>query len=276
MAQQSRLEPVHNRTVSVPFPGFDAGKPSIARVYDYWLGGKDNYASDQAVAEGIAQLWPGVVGLCRHNRTFVVNAVNWVARQGITQFLDLGAGLPTHPSVHEAARGVNPDARVCYVDNDPVAVLHAQALLAKPEGISAVRADMTDPATVWDDPQVRTVINPNEPVCVIVASVLQFIDIKTARAMTAGYVSELAVGSAAVISAPHSDDEEYSEKLRHVYTAGASYNHSREEIESLFAGLDLVPPGLVLAHAWRGGMTQVPQRPEDVTYMLGGVGLKQA
>jgi O-methyltransferase involved in polyketide biosynthesis len=258
----------------LPFRGFDASKPSIARIYDYWLGGKDNFAADREVAERITQLVPGVARVCQDNRRFVINAVTWAAGQGVDQFLDLGAGLPTHPAVHEAAREVIPDARVCYVDNDPVAVRHAEAMLAKPDGIAAVEADLTDPDAVWNHPEVRAVVDPSRPVCVILAGMLYFLDLKAAREVAAEYFSRLVRGSAGVISVYHDDDQRRWDEGRDAYTAATVYNHSRDEIESFFAGLELVPPGLAFAHAWRGGMVQVPQQPPDASYMLGGVGIK--
>jgi hypothetical protein len=113
----------------------DTSKPNIARVYDYWLGGKDNYAADRDVAGRMLAHDPGLRNRVRDNREFVTGVARQAAHRGIAQFIDLGAGLPTHPSVHEAARGVNPRARVAYVDNDPVVVSHAQALLATGAGL---------------------------------------------------------------------------------------------------------------------------------------------
>src|ERR1700752_2493894 len=118
----------------------NADVPNIARVYDFFLGGKDNFAADRELAAQIAELAPDWVQACRDNRRFVGRAVTWAAGQGIRQFLDLGAGLPTRPAVHETAREITPDARVCYVDNDRVVVTHARALLAKPAGVDVVEA----------------------------------------------------------------------------------------------------------------------------------------
>ena len=124
--------------------GIDVTQPSIARVYDYWIGGKDNFASDREMGRRMAAVNPALPELVRRNREFICVAAARAAAAGISQFLDLGSGLPSHPAVHEAAREVIPDARVCYVDMDPVAVVHGQALLARSVGIAAVRADLTE------------------------------------------------------------------------------------------------------------------------------------
>lgn len=258
----------------VPTAALDSSRPNIARVYDFWLGGKDNYAADRELAARLAEMYPPWVQMCRDNRAFVGRAVTWAAHQGIGQFLDLGAGLPTSPAVHETARAISPAARVCYVDNDAVVVTHAKALLAGPDGIAATRADLTDPAAVWKDPAVRAVIDPAEPVCLILTLVLHFMDAAEARRVAAGYASVAAPGSALVISVARNDDPAMFAQVREQYTAGVLHNHRRDETTSFFDGLDLVPPGLALAHAWRAGMPVVPSTPPGPAYMLGGVAVK--
>lgn len=259
-----------------PFEDFDPGSPSIARVYDYWLGGKHDFEADCLLAEQIMRIRPAVVATCRDNRTFIVNAVRWVARQGVRQFLDLGAGLPRHPSVDETVREVDPAARVCYVDNDPAAALHSQVLFARPEGITAAEADLTKPDAVWANPGVDALIDRSAPVCLIFGSVFHFFDLATARTVVQEYTTPLPPGSAAVISVFRDDDPVHFRRGRDAYTAGALHNHSRDEIVSLFTGLELVPPGLAPAHAWRGGQTVVPNHSADTGIMLGGVGIKPA
>jgi O-methyltransferase involved in polyketide biosynthesis len=250
-------------------------RPNIARVYDYWLGGKDNFAADRDLADRLAEMYPPWVQACRDNRAFVGRAVTWAAGQGIGQFLDLGAGLPTRPAVHETARAVNPAARVCYVDNDPVVARHAEALLAGPVGVAAVEADLTDPEAVWASPAMRAVIDPSQPVCAILALVLHFFDAEQARCVAAGYASLLAPGSALAISVGRNDDPEMWKQVRERYTAAVLHNHGRDEVLSFFDGLDVVPPGLALAHAWRGGMAAVSVKPPGPAYVLGGVAVKR-
>jgi O-methyltransferase involved in polyketide biosynthesis len=175
--------------------GFDPATPNMARVYDYWLGGKDNFSADRAEAERLLGIYPPVRELVRENRAFIIRAVSWAARQGTGQFLDLGAGLPACPAVHQAARQVMPAATVAYADVDPVVLSHARALLATSDGVSAVAADLRDPGAVLADPELRAVIDPTRPVCVIFGAVLHFMDAAAARAVTAGYARGMAPGS---------------------------------------------------------------------------------
>jgi O-methyltransferase involved in polyketide biosynthesis len=259
----------------VSVPGIDTTKPNTARVYDYLLGGKDNFAADREQAEKILQIDPRAAETCRENRGFVTRAVTWAAGQGISQFLDLGAGLPTSPSVHESAREVIPSARVCYVDHDPVAVVHASALLATSDGVAATQGDLADPDAVFSDPKVTGVIYPGQPACVIFAAVLHFYDPEQARKIIGEYVSRLATGSVVAVSTIRVDDPKMWEQHR-AYTAATLYNHSREELASFFDGLELVPPGLASAWAWRGGMPTVPSKPPGTLYNLAAVGIKRA
>ena len=255
-------------------PGFDTSVPNIARVYDFFLGGKDNYSADRALAARIAELAPDWVQACRDNRRFVGQAVTWAAGQGIGQFLDLGAGLPTRPAVHEIAGEIIPGARVCYVDNDPVVVAHARALLAGPAGVEVAEADLCDPAGVLDHPGVTAIIDWSEPVFVLMTMVLHFHDPAEATELAAQYASRLAPGSALAISCGRNDDPAMWQRMRQSYTAATTHNHTRDELRSFFGALPLVPPGLALAQSWRGGMAQVPDRPPGPAYVLAAVGVK--
>jgi hypothetical protein len=254
--------------------GFDTSVPNIARVYDFFLGGKENFAADRELAAQIAELSPDWAQACRDNRCFVGRAVTWAAGQGIRQFLDLGAGLPTHPAVHETAREITPGARVCYVDNDPVVVTHARALLAKPVDVDVAEADLSDPAGVLEHPGVAGIIDWSQPVCVLLAMVLHFYDPVTARELAGGYASRLAPGSVLAISSGRNDDPDMWQRMRENYTAATTYNHTRDELRSFFGTLQLVPPGLALARTWRGGMSVVPDQPPGPAYVLAAVGVK--
>jgi hypothetical protein len=256
------------------FRSLDADTPNIARVYNFYLGGKDNFAADRELAARIAALSPEWVQACRDNRQFVGRAVTWAAGQGIRQFLDLGAGLPTHPAVHAAAREIIPDARVCYVDNDPVVGAHARALLAEPIGTDVAEVDLSDPDHVFEHPRVRSVIDLSQPVCVLLAMILHFYDPATARELTHAYASRLAPGSALAISCGRNDDPAMWQRMRESYTAATTYNHTRDELRSFLGTLQLVPPGLALAGAWRGGMAAVPDRAPGPAYVLAAVGVK--
>jgi SAM-dependent methyltransferase len=252
----------------------DTDVPNIARVYDFFLGGKDNFAADRELAAQIAKLAPDWVQACRDNRQFVGRAVAWAAGQGTRQFLDLGAGLPTHPAVHEVAGDIIPGPRVCYVDNDPVVVAHARALLTKPANVNVADVDLSDPASVLEHPGVTGTIDRSEPVCVLLAMVVHFYDPTTARELAHGYASRLAPGSVLAISCGRNDDPDMWQQMRESYTAATTYNHTRDELRSFFGTWQLVPPGLALARSWRGGMKAVPERLPGPAYVLAGVGVK--
>ena len=234
--------------------GFDASVPNMARVYDYWLGGKDHYAADRAEAERLLAIYPQLRDLVRENRTFLTRAVSWAAGQGIGQFIDLGAGLPTMHNTHQAARAVSPAAAVAYVDLDPVVLSHVRALLATGDGVAAVAADLHDPAAVLSHPELRAVIDPAEPVCVILGAVLHFLEADSARAVTAKYARLIVPGSCLVISCASYDDEVLAKRLAAEYTGATWHNHSLTDVESFFAGLELAGPGVTEAGTWRAWM----------------------
>jgi len=202
-------------------------------------------------------IYPPLAEMVKENRAFIAEAVTWAAGEGIGQFIDLGAGLPAPPAVHQSARAVLPGARVAYVDTDPVVLSHARALLAGP-GVAAVAADLRDPATVLADPELRAVLNPAESVCVIFGAVLHFLDADTAREVTTGYARLIAPDSCLVISCATYDDDALAKRLAAEYTAGQFINHTREDVASFFAGLDMVGPGVSEAATWR------PWQPEPV------------
>jgi SAM-dependent methyltransferase len=243
---------------------FDAGTPNIARLYNYWLGGKDHYAADRAEADRMLAIYPQLRDLSRENRAFLSRAVTWVARQGIGQFADLGAGLPTSPAVHQAARAVLPSAHVAYVDIDPVVLSHIRALLATSDGVTAVNADLRDPAGALAHPDLRIVIDLAEPVCIILGAVLHFLDVDAARAVATGYARLMTPGSYLIISVACHDDEALGKRLAAEYTAATWHNHTPADIGSFFAGLDLVGPGVTEAQTWR------PWMPEPVLRHRGG------
>ena len=249
--------------------GLDTTLPNMARVYNYWLGGKDNFPADRAEADLLLGIYPPLRDLVRENRAFVTRAVAWAAGQGISQFLDLGAGLPASPAVHQAARAVQPAARVAYVDNDPVVLAHARALLAG-EGVTAVAADLRDPAAVLADKELRAVIDPAQPAGVILGAVLHFLDAGIARTVAGGYAELIAPGSYLIISVVRNDDEMLGKRLTQQYTAATWYNHSAEDVTSFFAGLELAGPGVTEAQTWRAWLTE-PRLCRRDGHVLAGV-----
>ena len=244
-------KPCHAGAVPAVTAGFDPSTPNMARVYDYWLGGKDHFAADRAEGDRLLEIYPQLADLVQENRAFIIRAVTMAADLGISQFIDLGAGLPASPAVHQAARKVMPEARVAYVDTDPVVLSHARALLATSDGVTAAEADLRDPAAVLGHPHLRAVIDPARPVCIVLGAVLHFMDADAACAVTAGYVSLLAPGSYLIISCASLDDPELAKQLSAEYTPATWHNHPAEVVESFFGGLELAGPGLTEAQTWR-------------------------
>ena len=258
-ADASKTRPLvlrHAGAVLAVTAGFDPSTPNMARVYDYWLGGKDHYAADRAEGDRLLEIYPQLADLVQENRAFIIRAVTMAADLGISQFIDLGAGLPASPAVHQAARKVMPEARVAYVDTDPVVLSHARALLATSDGVTAAEADLRDPAAVLGHPHLRAVIDPARPLCIILGAVLHFMGADAACAVTAGYVSLMAPGSYLIISCASLDDPELAKQLSAEYTPATWHNHPAEVVESFFGGLELAGPGLTEAQTWRPWLTE--------------------
>jgi SAM-dependent methyltransferase len=251
---------------------FDVSKPNIARVYDYWLGGKDNFGADRVEAERLLKVYPRLRQLARENRLFLARAVAWLAGQGIGQFLDIGSGLPTVQNTHEAAQAVNPACRVVYADNDPMVVAHARALLSG-SGVEAVNADLADPAGIIADPVAGTLIRPGEPTGLILAMVLHFFEAEAASKIVTALADWLAPGSYVVISVG-AGDERTGGTLAREYKAATLHNHTPEQITGFLAGFDLVPPGLVDARDWESGTSVVSPARHLGGRILAGVGRK--
>jgi O-methyltransferase involved in polyketide biosynthesis len=236
--------------------GVDASRPSIARIYDYLLFGKDNFAADRAAADQLmeSRLEPRRLALA--NRGFLLRAVRFLAQQGIAQYLDLGSGLPTAPNVHEVAREIVPGARVLYVDHDPIVVAHNEALLAKRDGVVTIRADVRDPDAVLGHPALAACIDFGQPVAVLLLSVLHFMSHEEdAPGIIARFRKCMAPGSYLAVSIGTSDgaDPKMLAEATHTY-AGARMPftlRSRAQIMDLFDGFDLVEPGVVSLPEWR-------------------------
>jgi S-adenosyl methyltransferase len=236
--------------------GVDVTRPSIARIYDYLLYGKDNFAVDRAAAEHLMQsrLEPRRLSLA--NRGFLLRAVRFMAEHGISQYLDLGSGLPTSPSVHEVAREIIPDARVVYVDHDPIVVAHNDALLATRDGVITIRADVRDPEAVLADEALAKCIDFDEPVGVLLLGVLHFISLdEDAPGIIARFRQRMVPGSYLAVSLGTSDgaDPEMLAEATQTYAAARMpfTLRSRPQIMDLFEGFSLIEPGLVSLPEWR-------------------------
>jgi hypothetical protein len=254
---------------------FNASKPNIARAYDYMLGGKDNFAADRELAARMLEIYPLAGVLARENRAFLARAVEYVSRQGVAQFIDVGSGLPTSPSTHEAASGVNPSARVVYVDNDPVVITHTSALPAAGHSVAAVPGDVRRPDLVLASAELTEMISLDEPVCVILAMILHFFEPAQAGDIVARFVRAIAPGSFLIISVGINNAPGLADRVTTAYTAGALHVHDRHQIAGYFTGLEVVEPGLTEVRRWRPTRLAAvtPSRPADV---LGGVGRKTA
>jgi SAM-dependent methyltransferase len=238
---------------------FDPSTSSIARMHDYWLGGKDNYAADRAEAERLMAICPRLPLLARQSRLFLARAVQWLAAHGVTQFLDLGCGLPSGQNTHEVAQAVRPACRVVYVDADPVVITHARARLRGP-GVTVIHGDLTDPDAILADLRVQRALNLAEPTAVILAMVLHFFDAATASAIVAAFTRAVTPGSYIVLSVG-SGDEETGDALAREYQAGTLHNHSFRQIAAFVGDLELIPPGVTDAMAWIPGSPSRPPQP---------------
>ncbi len=241
-------------------PGVDIESPSAARIYDYHLGGVHNFPVDRQVADQIARMAPELPRIMRANRAFLDRATRFLVAAGIRQFLDLGSGIPTVDNVHQIAQRIAPDARVAYVDNDPVAVAHSRVLLAGNPYVTAVEADIRNVARVLRAPEVSGLIDFSQPVALLMVAVLHFMpDSDDVDSIIAGYRHAVAPGSYLVIShAPADHDEsEDAEQAHSTYRRRVTdfTPRTRAEVAAMFTGFDLVEPGIVHLELWR---------PEDV------------
>jgi hypothetical protein len=255
-------------------PGIDVTKPHIARVYDWALGGKDNYAADREYGAKLLEFAPEYPMLARANRAFLVRVVRFLAASGIRQFIDLGTGIPTSPNVHEVAWSVDPSARVVYVDNDPTVAVHNDALLAAQESVVTIKADVRRPDVVLDHPDLRRLIDLDQPVGVLCLAVLHLVPDEEAARIVATFREHVARESYLVISHGTSDsDPKTVAQIREMSKKGPirGYPRSTAEIRQFFDGLEMVEPGLVSVTDWRPEM----KSPRTKLIWVGGVGCKR-
>jgi SAM-dependent methyltransferase len=233
----------------------DLDRPSVARVYDYYLGGSHNFPVDREMARGVLLAMPDVPRLAQDNRAFLRRAVRWLAREGIDQFVDLGSGIPTVGNVHEVAREVDADARVVYVDWDPVAVAHSRAILAGDERTAVIGADLRDPDRVFGDPALRALVDLDRPVAILLVAVLHFLhDDDRPDELIRTLAAAVAPGSYVVVShaSPAGRADELAEAAEFYERSNSSVRtRTREEITKLFGELALVHPGVVRTPLWR-------------------------
>jgi hypothetical protein len=245
-------------------PGVDPTVPSAARIYDYLLGGKDNYAVDRAAADHVLAVAPDQRRLARENRAFAVRAVRALADAGIRQFIDLGTGFPTSPSVHEEARRADPSARVVYVDYDRIVHTHNMALLSKDERVTSIQADIRQPEVILDHPDLRKLIDFNQPVGLLCVAVLHLIsDAEDPRGIITRFRDRMAPGSFLVLSQFASEsDPGAMAQLREVArdTPVATYFRPADQVLGFFDGFKLLDPGLTAVQDWRQDGITAPTR----------------
>jgi SAM-dependent methyltransferase len=258
--------------------GVDVNIPNVARMYDYYLGGKDNYAADRETADQVLAVAPQVRTAVQENRGFLARAVSFLAGEaGIGQFLDIGSGLPTQRNVHEIAASARPGSRVVYSDYDPVVVTHGDALLSGPESVSFVRADVRRPDLILDHPEVRRLIDFRRPVAVLLVAILNFVrDDEDPAGLVAQLRDVMAPGSYLVLS--HGTREKHTEvagRIEDVYdrskATAQAVLRTHDQILPFFDGFELVPPGLVYAPQWRPDAPRAADDP-GTGMTLAGVG----
>jgi hypothetical protein len=272
---------VNDLAPDIDAPDIDVSKAHPARMYDYYLGGKNHFAADRAVTDKVLASWPAARTGLRENRGFLGRAVRFLAAEaGIRQFLDIGSGLPATNNVHEVAQGAAPSSRVVYVDNDPLVMAHARALLTStPEGRTAyVEDDLRSPASILSSPVVRSVLDFDQPIALMLVAVLHFLhDADKPDEVVGALLDALPPGS--YLAASHMtlehDQDGVGGGQQHYLDAGIPM-HARDADQFArlaFAGLEMVPPGVVLVSQWRRATTGPLPTPAEVS-CYGGVARK--
>lgn len=269
-----------------PPPELDFNKPTIARAYDALLGGKDNFAADRALADYACQHIPGLKESAVENRKVLVRGVRFLAGEaGIDQFLDLGSGLPTVQNTHEVAQFSNPEARVVYVDIDPICNVHGRALLEENEFTRFVEGDLTKPETILGHPEITGHLDLDRPLVLMQIGTLHHVsDEEDPVGIMRAYIDALPSGSYVAITHfwdPDTENPELSRKAKELEAKvreagmGSGFWRKRAQIEEMFGGLELLEPGLVELDDWwpAGPRTRDPWPEEHL--MLGGVAVKR-
>jgi hypothetical protein len=260
-----------------PSPKIDTTIPHSARIWNYWLGGKDNYPVDREAGDRFREVFPGIADLARASRHFLARAVRYLAGEaGVRQFLDIGTGLPTVDNTHEVAQRVAPDARIVYVDNDPLVLVHAHALLTStPEGVTTyINADLHDPDTILE--AAAGTLDFSRPIALMLMQMTGHIsDTGEAHAIVRRLMDALPPGSYLAFNDSADTNRENLEATEHYNDSGAAPYHLRspEELAGFFDGLDLMEPGVVSISRWRPEAAPISPAP-DVD-ALGGVARKR-
>jgi len=239
-----------------PFPAFDVNRPSIARTYDYLLGGKDNFAVDRAFGDKFINELPGSRVIAYDNRGALVRAIQEIVTSTpVRQFIDLGSGLPTADNVHQVAQRYAPEAKVVYVDNDPIVLAHGRALLAENENTAVIQADLREPKAIFEHKDTEALIDFSRPVAIIFSATLHHVnDDEDPAALVRFWYDRISSGSHIFISHFRSEDDPRSEELQQLLqgSLGRGRWRSDEQILALYGdGFTVLEPGLVPAVRWR-------------------------
>ncbi|PZG30543.1 methyltransferase [Spongiactinospora gelatinilytica] len=263
--------PQHER----PGPDLQTDRPHPARVYDHIIGGTENFAADRQTAATALRTWPGLRTSMLANRACMHRMARRLAGLGVRQFLDIGAGIPSSPNLHEVVQQTAPEARVVYVDNDPIVLAHARPLLTgAPQGRTAyIQADMRSPAGLWADPALHRTLDLSRPVALMVIAMLQFVE--DAHGLVEALLGPLAPGSHLALTIPTADLAPESRRLAEDYTRGGipMYLRGRAQVERLFTGLDLLEPGVVPIPRWHPAPGE-PALPDTATNMYAAAARK--
>jgi hypothetical protein len=251
-------------------PDINIDVPSPARMYDYALGGKDNFEVDRKAVQAVGEIVPDFRDVALANRGFLVRAVDAMTRLGIDQFIDVGTGIPTTPNVHEIAQQIRPGSKIVYVDNDPIVMAHNRALRAPRPGVLTVQCDLRQPMSVMNNPEVRAHLDFDRPIGLLFVAVLHFVRRELGVEVVTQFRRALPPGSYVAISTACSDGmaNDLINRLEAVYRNAAEpmVLRSTSQIEQLFDGLTLLEPGLADVTAWRLDGSPLPIR------ILSGVG----
>jgi hypothetical protein len=248
-AQAATIDRLRGK-LAAPVRHFTVGEPSIPRVWDVLLGGKNNFAVDREQADHLLSVFPQAAELARESREFQRRAVSYVASTGVRQFLDIGCGLPTTPNTHESAEAIQPGAAVIYVDNDEIVLSHAQSLLARAPGVLAVAGDLCFPNEIIYDWRIRQLLRFHQPICLVLAMTLHFFSASTAQAITSRLIDCLPDGSYLIVSVGHVDGQA-GEQFTAQYNPERLHHHTRKDLAWFLGGLQIIEPGVTEARAWR-------------------------
>jgi hypothetical protein len=255
------MDPIDAAELALSLPEIDPNRPSPARIYDFWLGGSQNFEADREAGQRAAEAMPTLPASARANRALLGHIVEQlVTEHGVTQFLDLGSGVPTVGNVHEVAQTLNPETRVVYVDIDPVAIAHARALLSSNPRAHAALADLRKPAAVLAHPVIRDTLDWSRPVAIVLFAVLHFVpDTEQAGKIVREFMNAGAPGSFLALShaGPDHDAPHAQRSAARDYAArtGVPFTpRTAGQIATWLTGLEIAPPGLADIHAWLLGL----------------------